>query len=78
MNRERKKARTRETLAEVSLELFLERGFEATTADDIAAASGISRRTFFRYFPTKEAAFFAPEEDDRRTCRRMVAEPVRD
>jgi len=35
-------------------ELFLERGFEATTIDDIAAAAGISRRSFFRYFGTKE------------------------
>lgn len=78
MNRERKKARTRETLAEVSLQLFLGRGFEATTADDIATASGISRRTFFRYFPTKEAAFFAPQEEYLRTFRRMIAEPLPD
>ncbi|UOE21954.1 TetR family transcriptional regulator [Thermobifida halotolerans] len=34
--------------------LFLERGFEATTVDQIAEAAGISRRSFFRYFATKE------------------------
>lgn len=51
-------ARTRQAVhAEVSrtaMGLFLERGFEATTIDDIAAAAGISRRSFFRYFGTKE------------------------
>lgn len=38
----------------VAMELFLARGFEATTIDDIAEAAGISRRSFFRYFGTKE------------------------
>ena len=40
-------------LEEVALGLFAERGFEATTVDDLAAAAGIGRRTFFRYFPSK-------------------------
>ena len=37
----------------VALDLFAERGFEATTVDDLAAAAGIGRRTFFRYYPSK-------------------------
>ncbi|MEU4419875.1 TetR family transcriptional regulator [Actinoplanes sp. NPDC024001] len=41
-------------ITRTAMELFLERGFEATTIDDIAAAAGISRRSFFRYFGTKE------------------------
>lgn len=62
--RERKKERTRDALAETALALFSERGFEAVTVDDIAERAEISRRTFFRYFPAKEAAAF-PRNDER-------------
>lgn len=52
------RAITRETvrarIAEVALVLFDENGFEETTVDDIVAAVGISPRSFFRYFPSKE------------------------
>lgn len=41
-------------ITKVAMDLFLERGFEATTFDDIATAAGISRRSLFRYFGTKE------------------------
>ena len=44
---------SRAELEQIALERFAERGFAATTVDDIAAASGISRRTFFRYYPSK-------------------------
>lgn len=40
-------------LERIGLELFTSQGFEATSVDDIAAAAGVSRRTFFRYFPAK-------------------------
>jgi AcrR family transcriptional regulator len=52
--RERKKARTRADLQRHALRLFRDRGYAATTVDDIAAAAEVSRSTFFRYFPNKE------------------------
>ncbi|WP_306365809.1 TetR/AcrR family transcriptional regulator [Nocardiopsis sp. CC223A] len=52
--REAKKARTRRALIETGLRLFHERGYGNTTTEEIAASAGVSQRTFFRYFPTKE------------------------
>jgi len=49
----KRRVTTRGELERVALDLFIERGFEATTVDDIAAAAGIGRRTFFRYFASK-------------------------
>jgi AcrR family transcriptional regulator len=61
--RERKKARTRAELQRHALRLFRDRGFAATTADDIAAAAEVSRSTFFRYFPTKEDVVLLDDVD---------------
>ena len=58
-----KKARTRDRIAAVALERFASQGFDATTIDEIAQASGVARRTFFRYFETKEAALFPRRVD---------------
>jgi mycofactocin system transcriptional regulator len=49
----RQPATTVAELSHIGLELFIRNGFEATTVDDIAEAAGIGRRTFFRYFPSK-------------------------
>ena len=46
-------ATSRAQLERVALDLFRERGFDATTVDDVAEAAGIGRRTFFRYFASK-------------------------
>jgi AcrR family transcriptional regulator len=52
--RERKKAKTRAAIQQHALRLFRERGYAATTVEQIAEAAEISPSTFFRYFPTKE------------------------
>ena len=59
--RERKRRVTLDRIAETGLKLFIENGYEATTLDAIAAASGISRRTFFYYLKSKEDVLMAHE-----------------
>ena len=58
--RERKKARTTQQLVDAAYALLAEGGFEAMTADAIADRAGVSRRTFFNYYPFKEAAIMGP------------------
>lgn len=52
--REAHKAATRKALQEAAHRMFEERGYAQTTVRDIAAAAGVTERTFFRYFPSKE------------------------
>lgn len=56
------RARTREELSAAALRLFSEQGHDSTTVDKIVAEAGVGRRTFFRYFRTKEDAAF-PDHD---------------
>ncbi|GAA2042101.1 TetR family transcriptional regulator [Catenulispora yoronensis] len=51
---ERKRQLVRDELGDAALRLLAVRGFEETTVDQLAAAAGVSRRTFFRYFASKE------------------------
>jgi AcrR family transcriptional regulator len=71
--RERKRRQTRERLTRTAVALFLERGFEATTIDDIAAAADISRRSFFHYFASKEDVVFAWQEESTSALIAAVA-----
>ena len=61
--RTRKKAATKHAIQEHALRLFIEKGYDATTVDAIAAAAGVSHMTFFRYFPRKEEVLEYDEYD---------------
>ncbi|MCC5474908.1 TetR family transcriptional regulator [Streptomyces barringtoniae] len=52
----------RDALVAAAFQLFLERGYEQTTVDDIVALAGVGRRSFFRYFPSKEDVVFPDHE----------------
>jgi AcrR family transcriptional regulator len=59
--RERKKAKTRLAISEVATKMFIERGFDAVTVAEVAAAADVSVATIFNYFETKEDLFFDRE-----------------
>lgn len=61
--RERKKLRTRETIARVALDLFDRQGFRATTIAEIAEAADVAPRTVSAYFPAKEDLVFAGQDE---------------
>ncbi|MBT2444651.1 TetR/AcrR family transcriptional regulator [Streptomyces sp. ISL-36] len=71
--RERKKRQTRTLISDAAIALFLEKGFEAVSVAEIAAAAEVSKPTLFRYFPAKEDLAlhrFADHEDE---AARVVA-----
>ena len=61
--RERTRRAVRKELQTVAIGLFLEQGFEATTVEQIAEAAGLSRRSFHRYFASKDDVLTAALED---------------
>lgn len=61
--RERKRRAAREAIAATARRLFAERGFDAVTVSQVAAAADVSEKTVFNYFPTKEDLAFAGREE---------------
>jgi AcrR family transcriptional regulator len=77
--REQKKKKARDALERAALKLFEERGFDAATIKEIAEAAGMSPRTFFRYFSSKEDVVFSRVTEEFDVLRGLLAsEPIRD
>jgi AcrR family transcriptional regulator len=72
--RERKKQRMYQEVSEIAIRLFLERGFDAVSVAEVAAAAGISKPTLFRYFPAKEDLVLHRIADHEGEAARVVAE----
>jgi AcrR family transcriptional regulator len=76
--RSRKRLATRQTISNIATRLFIERGFEQVTVDEIAAAADVGRMTVFNYFPRKEDMFFDRDEEGREMLRRTLRERAPD
>jgi AcrR family transcriptional regulator len=64
-------------LQAAAIDLVGRHGFAAVTVDDVAAAAGVSRRTFFNHFPTKAAALFDPDPVDAERLAALLASTPR-
>lgn len=80
MQRARGRARStsKEELGQIGLELFIESGFDVVTIDDIARAAGIGRRTFFRYFASKNDVPWGDFESLLASFERTLADAEED
>ena len=67
--RSRKRLATRQAISNAATRLFLERGFDHVTVDEIAAAADVGRMTVFNHFPRKEDMFFDRDEEAREAVR---------
>ncbi|NYH81128.1 AcrR family transcriptional regulator [Actinopolyspora biskrensis] len=73
-----KAARTRANIEAAALNLFREQGFESTTIEQIARAADIAPRTFFRYFPSKDAVLFGDLSGELERVREALNERTGD
>jgi len=70
--RSRKRLATRQGISDTATRLFLERGFDHVTVDEIAAAADVGRMTVFNHFPRKEDMFFDRDEEGREMLREAL------
>ena len=70
--RETKKLATRQQIADVAMRLFVQRGFDHVTVAEVAAAAGVSEKTVFNHFPTKEDLFFDEIPERARTLSEAI------
>ena len=81
--REKKKAETKQRISDLATEMFLERGFDAVTVAEIAAAANVAKMTVFNYFARKEDLFFDRTDEslariaDALASRKRGVSPVR-
>jgi AcrR family transcriptional regulator len=73
--RERKKRQMRQQLTDTATEMFVERGFDAFRVADVAEACGVSEKTVFNYFPTKEALILDHPEATLASLRTGLGDP---
>jgi AcrR family transcriptional regulator len=73
--RERKKRKTRQQLTDTATEMFLERGFDSVRVSEIAEACGVSEKTVFNYFPTKESLILDHPDATLAALRTALADP---
>jgi AcrR family transcriptional regulator len=71
--RETKKLATRQQIADVAMRLFVQSGFDRVTIAEVASEAGVSEKTVYNYFPTKEDLFF----DEVPERARALAEAIR-
>ncbi|MFT4180684.1 MAG: helix-turn-helix domain-containing protein [Rhizobium sp.] len=72
--REQKRRQTFQRIADAGLKSFLSKGYQATTLDEIAAAAGISRRTFFYYFKSKDEILLAQQHGYMAALKASIVE----
>src|ERR1700753_405843 len=70
--RTRKRLATRQAISDAATCLFLERGFDAVTIDEIAEAADVGRMTVFNHFPRKEDMFFDRDDEGREVLREAL------
>src|ERR1700727_2204136 len=73
--RERKKRLMRQQLSDTATQMFMERGFDAVRVTEIAEACGVSEKTVFNYFPTKESLILDRLEATVASLRTGLADP---